>query len=407
MTIWDKFFVVGILLLGSCKKSTDPVQPVIPICHTETGGTSSTPIVWNALPVIPTNQPIFKETEKLYRKSFSAGSYTDGLTQKQYPYTVVADATDKLQFPTDIAQNPVRPNELWVSNYGEVFNGGTFSRKGFTLTVFNPAQANQFSVVRKDKSLATGHFFSFPTSIAFNRDGYWANTSYANNNGNNGPTFWTSDFAVYADSVTYAANGSHNSMLHESLISLGIAADENNTFWVLDGSTGDVVSYNFGKGHYPGGEDHTDGIIRRYGLSEKISPVAGIPSHVCYDPSSKWLYIVDARQQRIIRLKTDSGKPAGGRQGIDNAKEYSTMLATSEVFIDKLPLEVPCGIDTDGTTLYVSDYETGRIGVFDLAKKARIGTIDTKSRGIAGVLLLGNALWFVNSLTHQLIKIAL
>ena len=407
MTAWTKYFLLSTILLAGCKKPIDPVQPIIPVCRTEPGGPVSSTTVWNLLPAISTEQPIFKEAEKLYRKVFSSGNYTDVVTKKQYLYTVVADGAENLQFPTDVAQNPIRPNELWVTNYGESFKRDYFSKKGNTLTVFNPAQPSQFSVIRKDKSIFTGHFFSFPTSIAFNRDGYWASTSHKNNNGNNGPTFWTSDFAIYADSAKYTLNGSHSSMLHESPISLGIAADENGTFWVLDGTTGDVVSYNFGKGHYPGGDDHSDAVIRRYSLPGRISPIMGIPSHVCYDLTSKWLYVVDARQQRIVRLKTNSGQKVSGKTGDDKAKEYSIMSSLSEVFLENMPLELACGIDIDGANLYVSDYETGRIGIFSLSTKILIGTIDTKNPGIAGLMVLNGSLWFVNSLQNQLIKIEL
>jgi hypothetical protein len=409
MSFWNKIALMSVLVLGSCKKQRDPVTPVIPICHAEPTVPGSNTIVWTSLPTIPTTQLLVKESEKLYRNSFPTGFYGDSLSTKQYRFTIVASTVDNLSSPTDLDRNPIRPNELWISNYGESFKSGQYSRKAFTLTVVNPAQSSQFSVVRKDKERFTEHFFSYPTSLAFNKDGYWANTSYLNNNGTNGPTLWTSDFTVYADSIKYITNGSHNSMLHESLISLGIAADETNTFWVLDGTAGDIVSYNFGKGHYPGGDDHTDGTIRRYSLLVKISPVEGIPSHVCYDPSSKWLYIVDTKQHRIIRLKTDSGSVTSSKQGIDNPKEYSVMAATSELFLDNLPFQLPSGIDTDGTNLYVSDYETGKIGVFNLATKSLTSVINTRDKGTAGLLLSADhtRLWFVNTLQNRLVQVEL
>ena len=75
------------------------------------------------------------------------------------------------------------------------------------------------------------------------------------------------------------------------------------------------------------------------------------------------------------------------------------MTIRDKFFVVSILLLGSCKKNTDpvqpvipGTTLYVSDYETGRIGVFDLAKKTRIGTIDTKSRGIAGILLTDKAL---------------
>ena len=399
---------ISILLCTSCKKQPDPEPPVIPICHAEPTTPGSSTIVWTSLPTIPTAQPLFTETEKTYRTSFTTGFYQDSLSAKQYRYTVVANASDNLRFPTDLDLNPIRPNELWIANYGESYRSGKYSGRSFTTTVFNPGQGTQFAIRRKDKAIFSGHFFSYPTGLAFNKDGYWANTSFFNNNGNNGPTLWTSDFIVYADSMKYVINGSHNSMLHQSFTSLGIAADENNTFWILDGTTGDVVSYNFGKGHYPGGDDHTDGVIRRYELVDVIKPTDGVPSHVCYDPATKELYVVDAVKRRIIRLKTSNATVSGSRQGIDNPKEYSTMTAQSEVVLDNLPLSVPCGIDSDGRQLYVSDYESGRIAVFDLSTKKLVNTIETKAKGLAGILLDKNAhIWYVNQLTNELVKVDL
>ena len=399
---------MAVLLLAGCKKQADPVQPAIPICHAETTDPGSTTIVWAGLPAIPATQPLFKEVEKIYRTSFVSNFYRDSLSAKQYRYTVVANASENLRFPTDLAINPLRPNELWISNYGEAYKTGQYSSKAYTITVFDPGAGTQFAVRRKDKEIFTRHFFSYPTSLAFTKDGYWANTSFFNNNGNNGPTLWTSDFGIYADSMKYVTNGSHNSMLHESFTSLGIAADETNTFWILDGTTGDVVSYNFGKGHYPGGDDHTDGTIRRYALPDAIKPADGLPSHICYDPATKILYVVDASRQRIVWLNTGNGSVTGTKKGIDNPKEYSIMAAKSAVLLDNLPLKRPCGIDTDGVRLFISDYETGRIAVFDIATKHLVNTIDTANRGITGVLLDQNShLWYVNQLTSELVRIDL
>lgn len=408
MSAWLGSILISMVLLVSCKKQPDPVTPAIPLCHAESTAPGSNTIVWTGLPAIPATIPSFSEAEKIYRNHFQTGFYRDSLNKKLYRFTLVANSSDNLRLPTDLDRNPIRPNEIWISNYGESFRSGQYSTKAFTVTVINPAQSSQFSAVRKDKDRFTQHFFSYPTSLAFNKDGYWASTSYFNNNGNNGPTLWTSDFAIYADSVKYAVNGSHNSMLHESQVSLGIASDEANTFWVLDGMMGDVVSYNFGKGHYPGGDDHTDGTIRRYPLLGKISPVAGIPSHVCYDPASKWLYIVNTKQQQILRLKTDSGNLTGSKQGIDNPKEYSVMAATSELFLDNLPFQEPSGIETDGTNLYISDYKTGQIGIFDLRTKLLTAIIMTQAKGTTGLLLTDTrTLWFVNTLQNQLVRIEL
>lgn len=395
-------------ILPACKKQADPVNPVIPICHAEPTGPGSNTIVWTGLPAISTAQPQFREAEKIYRTNFSTGLFHDSLSTRQYRYTVVANAADNLRFPTDLDVNPIRPNELWVANYGEVYQKNQSSRRSFTVTVFNPNQGTQYSVRRKDKDIFSNHFFSYPTSLVFDKDGYWANTSFFNNNGNNGPTLWTSDFSIYADSMKYTNNGSHNSMLHESFTSLGIAVDPTNTFWILDGSSGDVVSYNFGKGHYPGGDDHTDGTIRRYALPDPVKPVDGLPSHVCYNASTGELYVVDVSRRRIVRPNTRTATVASSRRGIDNPKEYSLMTAQSDVLLDNLPLKTPCGIDTDGTRLYVSDYEMGRITVFDLSSKQVISIIETANRGVAGLLLDQNAhLWYVNQLTNELVKIEL
>lgn len=404
---WGGLFVLLALLAG-CKKQADPVTPTIPICHAESTDPGSSTIIWTGLPIIPTTQPVFKETEKVYRTNFATGTYSDSLSVKTYQFTVVANASDNLHFPTDLDLNPLRPNELWITNYGEAYKNGQYSNKAYTITVFNPGSNAQFAVQRKDKEKFTRHFFSYPTSLAFNKDGYWANSSFFNNNGNNGPTLWTSDFSIYADSIKYTLNGSHNSMLHESFTSLGIAADETNTFWTLDGTTGDVVSYNFGKGHYPGGDDHTDGTIRRYSLPNTIKPVDGLPSHVCYNTQTGDLYVVDALRRQIVRLNTRNGTISRTKQGIDNPKEYSIMTAQSDVLVNNLPLRMPCGIDTDGNRLYISDYETGRIAVLELKTGQVLSTIETKSRGIMGLYIdKAGHLWYVNQLTNELVKIDL
>ncbi len=399
--------LLSLLIINACKKEDNPVTPVIPLCSGSGIGTSIVDPNWIALPTIPTTTPAFADSEKIKRSSFTTGMYNDGVASTTHSFTVVANAMDKILYPTDLDINPVRPDELWVTNFGEPYQTDMFSRKSFTVTLFTPGKNSQFSIVRKDKAIISGHFFSYPTSMAFNKDGYWASTSLLNNNGFNGPTLWSSDFAVYGDSLKYKTNGSHSSMLHESRSSLGIASDENNTFWIVDGTAGDIVSYNFGKGHFPGGEDHTDGVVRRYELPVRIQPIAGLPNHISYDLITNWLYVLDPGKRSVLRLKTTGGTKTTSLSSKDAAKEYLQMTAPSEVFLVEMPLQSPCGIDTDGTRLYISDYESGAIAIYELTTKQLVGMIQTGSKGVMGIRLDKGNIWYVNHLKNELVKVML
>ena len=271
-------------------------------------------------------------------------------------YKVIANGGDRISEPWDLDFHTQRPNELWV------INKGTFNTGGTTVMLTDVGSDNQKADFRKDQN--SWHFMALPSAIAFSKEnGNWATTADiqdANRQGGSftGPTLWSSDLNVYA--MPSGGNGSHLDMLHGSPYSMGIENDKDNAFWVFDGYHEEIVWYDFVKDHGPGNADHSDGKVHRY-QNVEVKRRSGVPSHLVKDPNSNWLYIADAGNKRILRMDTKSGVEKGDLQLINEPlAEHKRMEATYEVFAEE-KLEKPCGIEIIGTTLFVSDNETGEI----------------------------------------------
>jgi hypothetical protein len=253
-----------------------------------------------------------------------------------------------------------------------------------------------------------------PTGIAFGENGNFATASGILDNSPttpspdsafSGPTLWNSDSTVY--SKPSSGNGSHIDMLHQSPYSMGIAHEKANVYWVFDASSKDVVRYDFGAPHLPGGSEHGDGIIRRYPEVFVTVMSRNIPSHLVMQKGKDWLYIVDAGHKRILRLNTLSGTPGGKpkQPEMEPVKEYVNMTgAIWEIVTDK-GLSQPSGIDILNNTLIVSEYSTGEIIFYDISAipAKEVARIKTGSKGITGIVIGPDGrIWYVNAIANTL-----
>ena len=278
---------------------------------------------------------------------------------------------------------------------------------GGSTVIFHDAGLNsQSSEYRKDSY--SRHFMHTASSLAFDDDGFFANTlecQDANNNINgffSGPTLWDSDLSIYA-----VANqdgpllGSHLDMIHQSPYSMGIEyAGTGNIYWVFDGYHSSIVRYDFATPHEIGGHDHSDGKVWRYDELD-ISREEGIPSHMILDDSSGFLYIADTGNQRILKFDVNSGNysydltPYG-----ESLAEYHVMEnAEWEVYIIE-ELDKPSGIDIYDDRLVVSDYASGDIIIYDISTSPpnELGRIDTGSENnVMGIKIAPDQkIWYVN-----------
>lgn len=316
-------------------------------------------------------------------------------------YTVIANSNDRISKPWDIDFHTQRANELWVINKGTNSTGGT------TVMLTDAGGTNQQADYRKDQN--SWHFMALPSALAFSKEnGNWATVADivdANRQGGSftGPSLWSSDLNVYA--MPSGGNGSHLDMLHGSPYSMGIENDKDNAFWVFDGYHQEMVWYDFVKDHGPGNSNHDDGKVHRY-KNLKVKREPGVPSHLVKDQNSNWLYIVDAGNKRILRMDTKSGVEKGDLQLINEIlAEHKEYEITYEVFAEE-NLTKPCGIELIGSTLFVSDNETGEIIAYDTESGKELDRLETGHKGIMGIVAGPNGkLWFANEDTNEIIRI--
>ena len=178
-----------------------------------------------------------------------------------------------------------------------------------------------------------------------------------------------------------------------------------------DGYNGNICHYDFKAPHIVGGDDHADGEILRYS-DVTVKRKNGLPSHMAFDKTNSWLYIVDGGNNRVIRMKTNSATDAGGLTAPSTAGEplakYRNMTgATVEVLVST-GLTAPCGIDIRGDKMIVSDNATGDILIYNVssAPAALVGKISTGTIGIMGVRIdWDNKIWYVNRNERKVVRI--
>jgi len=327
--------------------------------------------------------------------------------------TIVASSTSGVLIPRDLDFHPSK-DELWVV-LKETENGG-----GKTALIKKPGKTGQTVLIQKD--LNSWHFMSLPTAIAFSPNKGAPDNTFAtspgvfdaNHNGGapfTGPSLWSSNPLIYAQDPGAGLNGSHIDMLHESPYSMGICADTNNIFWVNDGYHNTVVRYDFKADHGPGASYHGDGVIRQYsGLNLKEDPTWHIVSHLVLDKTTRWLYIADTGNKRIVRLNTSTGSKAGNLTPYEYPMaEYSNYTGFSTNVFVSTGLTEPSGIDMIGNRLIVSDHSNGDILVYGLGGTTGtyLGKIQTGAAGIMGVKInpADGKIWYVNATTNQVVRL--
>ena len=277
---------------------------------------------------------------------------------------------------------------------------------GSTVIYSDAGESNQTSEYRKDSY--SRHFMNTASALAFDNQGFFANTlecKDANNNINgffSGPTLWDSNLSQYAIiNQNGPLLGSHLDMIHQSPFSMGIDyAGTGNVYWVFDGYHSSIVRYDFSNPHEPGGHDHSDGKVWRYDDIE-INMHDGVSSHLVFDDNTGLLYIADTGNQRILIFDTFSGNyleelnPYG-----ESLEQYWLMENASwDIYIEQGLLK-PSGIDFYNNRLVVSDYESGYIHIYDTSSDSpqEIGVIDTGyQNSIMGVKIgPDRKIWYVN-----------
>lgn len=327
--------------------------------------------------------------------------------------TEIATVANKLNKPRDLAFNPLRPDELWVVNFGDES----------VVIVHDASTDGRTSEYRKDGFAM--HFMANVSAISFGADqtsigrpgtfgtaGESRNTYDESKAANDfmGPTLWSSDLTIFAMKDPNGL-GSHLDMLHCSPLSMGIAHQTANIYWVFGGLTNSIVKYDFHKDNGVGNDNHSDGEAFRY-VSGQMKYAPGIPSHLFFHAADGMLYIADTGHGRIAMLDTASGtkgkalpttEPMVGHYEMNGA--ILTEVVPQTFGIDGLL--APSGIEIQNELIYVSDNATGRISAFDMTG-TRVNYLDT---GLPPNALSGMAfgpdgkLYFVDMLQSRVLRI--
>ncbi len=334
----------------------------------------------------------------------------DNYTTSTNTFTEVGNNTHGINNPQDLDFVPGRPNELWVLNKE--------AAGGSVVLFFNPGKANQSQQFRRDSH--NEHFMARATAIAFGASDYFGTAQEIQSTAGPtatfmGPALWNSDTTVFAR--MHQNNwepgkllGSHIDMLHQSPYGMGIAHDNANVYWYFDGHNGNICKYDFAAPHGVGEDDHSDGRIHRF-TDVTVTRKPNVPSHMVLDKANDWLYFADGGTGRVLRMKTTSGTvganltaPASGAEPL---AEYKAVTgATKEVMVSGLTS--PCGVDYRNDRLFVSDYSTGNIHIYNTTTTPAtlVGTIITGGPGVMGVRVThDNKIWFVNATTNKLYRI--
>lgn len=276
--------------------------------------------------------------------------------------TVLAESSDELNHPRDLAFHPERTNELWLVNRGDE-----------SLTVLFDPGTDDFRS-ENFASMGNNHFLAQPASIAFSDNGNFATVHETDDFTQGpppmgspedfmGPTLWSSD-----PDIVDGGHGGHLDMLHNSPNGMGVAWQEDNTFWVFDGYHNSISRYGFHGDHGPGGADHSDGVVRRY-VEGEIEREADVPSHMELDHQTGLLYIADTGNRRIAVLDTATGSlGASVTPNYDGGDQRQVDDAELWTFADRETADMgePSGLALHNETLYVSDNRLGIIWAFNL-----------------------------------------
>ena len=326
--------------------------------------------------------------------------------------TVIAEAENGLNIPRDIAAHPVREGELWVVN-----------RTESVLVIQDADDDPSFQFF--GSTLGSSHFLAEPSAIACGMNGHCATAHETDKltqgpvaQGGTpkdfmGPTLWPTDLDLFD-----AGHSSHYDMLHNSPLGMGMAWDSGNAYWMFDGFHNSITWYDFQHDHGPGGADHSDGIVRRYADGE-LKREADVPSHMELDQMSKLLYVNDTGNNRIVVLDTESGTEGanipknydGGDQKFVDDADLDELVdgedLGDDIFGREVPfdLEQPSGLALHNDHLFISDYEEGRIVVFDLDGVV-VDWIDVGGTPTGLEFDAGGNLYFVDVEADELLRLS-
>jgi hypothetical protein len=317
--------------------------------------------------------------------------------------SVIADPGMQLSVPRDLQFNPLVPNELWIA-----------SRATNSISVAMNPGSPDMTTYAPVGMFGSQHFLAQPSALAIGDNGFFASIHETDDktqgiNGTPadfmGPTLWTSNITEFE-----GGHASHYDMLHNSPNGMGIAWQHDNVYWVFDGYHAAITMYDFQGDHGPAGEDHTDGIVRRY-VEGEVAWVENIPSHMEFHPlDGNLLLVADTGNNRIAVLDTTTGTQGvsifpnydGSDQKYVDGATMWTLIEGSEV-----GLTLPSGLTVHDNVIYVTDAGNSVIWGFSL-EGALIDYLETglPSGALSGITFDAQGhIYATDAVSNQVIKV--
>jgi sugar lactone lactonase YvrE len=318
---------------------------------------------------------------------------------------VMADDGDGLNVPRDLEFHPDRRDELWIVN-----------RDDNSTTILLDAGTDDQDSLYRGNTGGSSHFLAQPSALAFAEDGTWASIHETDDLTQGpggtpedfmGPTLWTDDLDIYD-----GGHSGHLDMLHNSPNGMGIAWEEDRTFWVFDGYHDSLTRYYFNDDHGPGGADHSDGEIERH-VEGEMRWREDVPSHLVYDHDEDYVYVADTGNNRIAVHDARSGNEGSNispnYDGISRQVEYTG--GDCWTLVDGEATESmgrPSGMALWNDMIFTTDNRSGRIFAFD--KDGNL--LDYVDTGMDEGALMGiefdddGNLWMVDAVNDEVVRIS-
>lgn len=231
-----------------------------------------------------------------------------------------------------------------------------------------------------------------------------------------GPSLWTGDRDIYSTgNMPHAfSNGSHLDMVHGTQYCMGMAWEQGQVFWVLNGSVGSIDRYDFGKPHSPGHFYHEDAEVTRYlPPVDALGRVVDVPSNLEIDGDT--LFIADTLNARIVTFSlSEDVTTSNVFRTYENIEGDIKPDPTLTDLVSTAALQAawgagaqPSGLATvDADTLVITDHASGMISVVDRESGEIVRTEDTGlGGGIAGITAMQGSVYFVHMSTRQVYRI--
>jgi hypothetical protein len=299
---------------------------------------------------------------------------------------IIATAEHGLYEPRDLEFNNADSSQLFITNRGD-----------HSISIIHEFFSSS-PTINNYAGPGSQHFCAKPAGLAFGTPGIMA-TIHEEDQITQASTPWDFMGPTLHDTALPlfdAGHRSHIDMLHNSPNGVGIAHYSGNAFFVFDGLHESITMYDFQTDHGHGGNDHTDGVVRRY-VEGEVSYVPDVASHL--EVSGDLVYIADTGNRRVAVLDPTVGYLGSAiSPNYDGSDQRRVEGGSIETLVDgdSHGLSLPSGLAIHDGRIFVSDASDGEIVAFDM-DGTELGRIDTGPSGIMGLTVGPDGeLYFVN-----------